>query len=75
MLDLHDVPTGAALLSEYNAPDQAIDHFTPGTATATEASQPVELTVATFLADRYRIVARVFRRALCGWSSPIAPTE
>ena len=39
------------------------------------SGQPVESTVATFLADRYRIVARVFRRALRGWDSPIAPTE
>ncbi len=39
------------------------------------SGQPVESTVATFLADRYRIVARVFRRALRGWDSPIAPSD
>lgn len=37
------------------------------------SGQPVESTMATFLADRYRIVARVFRRALRGWDSPITP--
>jgi hypothetical protein len=75
MLDLHDVPTGAALLSEYNALDQVVDHITPGTATATEESLSVDSPMATLLADRYRIVARVFRRALRGWDSPIAPTD
>jgi len=39
------------------------------------SGQPAESTVATFVADRYRIVARVSRRALHGWDSPIAPTD
>lgn len=97
-LELNNRSTYATLQSEYNAhPDQAVDHITAGTATATEsrllglkrgkavlrvqrvsydaAGQPIESTVATFLADRYRIVARVARRTLHDWDGPSARTE
>lgn len=39
------------------------------------SGQPVESTVATFLADRYRIVARVSRHTLRGWDSPTSPSD